>query len=210
MATAVLFLIVVLVVAMGRTGRQGRAADCMGQLKLVGTAAQLYAADYDDHTPPIASGMLPRLNLFSDLLQVYVAGSGVWLCPDGDMRPKSVNSGNGQVLHYGMNAYGYGDVEDALKFYAPSLGGIRMSSLTEPEAVIFIADALPESTPEDIGNPERRTYRWPLTSLAARRHGGGYNALYLGGAIRWRRDVADHRDWTCRLREGSVTVPGRN
>jgi len=201
---AALVLMLVLVLMLSRSSQQGRSADCMAQLKLIGTAVQLYVADADDRLPPIATGMLPRVQLFTDLLQVYVGGRDVWLCPDGDMRPKSINSANGRLLHYGMNAYGYGNVEDALKFYAPSLGGLCVSDLMEPEAVIAVADASPDETPEDIGNPERRTYRWPLTSLAVRRHNGGFNALYVGGAIRWRRDAADHRDWTCRLRESSV------
>jgi len=177
---------------------KGKEAACLGSLANIARAAELYSAGSDGYLPTIKSGNLPDVKLFSDLLGTHGAAEGDWLCPAGDMSPGQINSGNGKLLHYGMNDFGYGAVDDCPLNYEPSLSGVRIESLAEPEAIVFIADARPDESPEDVGTAERHSDAWPLISLAEERHGDGYNALYLGGAARWQANVPNHRDWTCR------------
>ncbi len=198
-AAAILLALLVLVV--GGYAVKSKIALCQADLKQISQAMQAYSEEYDGHIPPIVSGAFPALVPYPNLLGGYLRSSDLWLCPAGDARPKQVTSANGAVLHYGMNDYGYGQIDDCEGNYAPSLGGVKVGALAEPEAVVFLADSDPAVTPEDIGTPQRGTYDWPLDSLAADRHRDGYNALFLGGAVRWRGNVPNHIDWTCRRRD---------
>lgn len=194
-AVTVLFLAAYL--AASRRAK-GKTEACLANLASIATAARTYSAESDGYLPPITTGKLPDVKLFSDLLAEHGAEEGDWLCPVGETNPSQINSGNGKLLHYGMNDFGYGAVDDCPLNYEPSLSGVQIESLAEPEAIVFIADARPEESPEDIGTGERHSDAWPLTSLAEDRHGDGYNAVYLGGAARLHTNTPNHRDWTCR------------
>jgi len=200
-ALAVLLLFLALLFGViGKLRGSGMRTACQNELRRMGFAASLYIAGNDDFLPPVSRGQFPNIQLYTDLMGEYVEGKTAWLCPRGDTTPDRIGSANGRLLHYGMNDFGYGVVDDALKGYYPSLGGARVTLLQEPAAVILAADADPENSPEDIGTEERRSDLWPLSSLAARRHRKGYNALYLGGTVRWRANTPNHWDWTCRKR----------
>ena len=192
-----------LIGALTATGRATRGERCLARLRQMGVAMQLYVAANDEYLPLIAYGRLPDVTLFADALRPYAKHhEDLWICPDGDMRPATIASGNGRLLHYGMNDFGYAEVADCVNNYLPTLSGARVSALAGPAAVILAADARPDVSPEDIGAPERFTYSWPLTSLAQERHSAGYNALYLGGAARRHGNQANHQDWTCRKSQG--------
>jgi hypothetical protein len=202
---AVLLLFLALVFGViGKLRGRGMRTACQNELRRMGFAASLYIAGNDDFLPPISTGQFPHVQLYTDLIGEYVDAKTAWLCPKGDMTPDRIGSANGKLLHYGMNDFGYGVVDDALRNYYPSLGEARVTVLREPAAVILAADSAPQNSPEDIGTEERCSNDWPLSSLATRRHDKGYNALYLGGAVRWRANRPNHWDWTCRKRLDAI------
>jgi len=199
LAVMLLFLALLFGV-IGKLRGGGMRTACQNELRRMAFATSLYTAGNDDFLPPIARGDFPNVQLYTDLIADYVDGKTAWLCPKGDKSPDRIGSANGKLLHYGMNDFGYGIVDDAPKNYYPTLSAAKVTVLREPEAVIFAADSAPEDSPEDIGAEQRRSDQWPLSSLAHHRHDNGYNALYLGGTVRWRANTPNHWDWTCRKR----------
>ena len=118
------------------------------------------------------------------------------VAPEGDATPDRIDAANGEVLRYGLSYYDYDDVDgDGIDNHYPGFGGLRIALVANPEACIFMADADPESSPENIGGAQSGTEDWPLTSLMERRHMKGYHALYRGGRVDRHMDVANHADW---------------
>jgi len=210
---AVIALLVgLLLPAVLRSKEKGRAAECMNKLKQMSVATMLYAEDYDDYVPRISTGGYPSgLLLFTDLLELYLSGEDLWICPSGEEVPQSRrNSGNGMLLHYGMNNYDYDDSPDDVDLdmhadnYLPGLGrDVQIREVAKPEEVIYLADADPDSSPENIGGMQSGTRNqgvpydqvWPLTSLCEERHIKGYNALFIAGSVQRRANVMNHVEW---------------
>ena len=115
-----------LIGALTATRRATRGERCLARLRQMGVAMQLYVAANDEYLPLIAYGRLPDVTLFADALRPYAKHhEDLWICPDGDMRPATIASGNGRLLHYGMNDFGYTEVADCVNNYLPTLSGAR-------------------------------------------------------------------------------------
>ena len=150
-----------------------------------------------------------QVMLFTDRLDLYLSGEDLWLCPSGKKVPQSRwNARNGMLLHYGMNNYDFDespdDIAPGVDNYLGGLGrGARIREVAKPEEVIYLADADPDSSPENIGGAQSGSrwpntpydLLWPLTSLCEDRHIKGYNALFLGGSVQRRPDVWNHHEW---------------
>jgi len=182
--------------ALHKAREKGVSTSCLSQLKQWGLAAHMYVDDSDGWLPPIAIGTVPDVRLFCDMMLPYLGSRELWLCPGGDRHPAVIDTPNGELIHYGVNLYDYDDVDgNGLDDFLPGLNGRRMVEVAEPEAVIYIADSDPDSSPENIGGAQSGTTDWPLTSLAEERHLRGYNALHLGGSARWYPNTPNHRQW---------------
>ncbi len=194
-------IMAMLMPALSQARGKGRQASCLSQLHQIITANQMYTDDYDDWLPQIKTGVLPNVILFTDRLGQYLGSSEVWLCPAGDATPRVIGSANGMVLHYGVNHYDYDDVDgDGIDNHLSGLGGKWLKRIAEPETAIYLADADPTSSPENIGGMQNGTTDWPLTSLMESRHLNGYNAVMLGGAAKWYPNKPNHREWAVRAK----------
>jgi prepilin-type N-terminal cleavage/methylation domain-containing protein/prepilin-type processing-associated H-X9-DG protein len=71
-----------------RAREQARKANCLSNLKQVGTAILMYAQDYDERVVPVATGTCPGANAFgwADLLFPYVKNTKVFDCPSATWR----------------------------------------------------------------------------------------------------------------------------
>ncbi len=199
--TVVAILAGLLLPALKKAKDKGRAADCISKLKQMAIANALYVDESGGWLPAISTGRAPHVRLFSDLLDPYLPGEYFWICPAGDERPSRINSGNGKLLHYGVNNYDYDDVDgDGIDNHLSGLGKSvrRLVQVAAPDQVIHLADSDPDSSPENIGGAQNGTTVWPLTSLCERRHIRGYNALFLGGSAQWRPDTPNHHEWAVR------------
>ena len=187
--------------ALSQARQKARATDCLARMKQMGAGVLMYTDDFNDWIPSLRRNGPDGVELFSDVLQDYFSTERIWLCPAGDRTPDRIDSANGKVLHYGLSYYDYDDLDaDGIDNHYPGFGGLRIAAVANPEECIFMADADPESSPENIGGAQSGTDDWPLTSLMERRHMQGYNALYLGGHVQWHRDVANHADWAVKKR----------
>ena len=185
--------------ALAKARQKAQATDCVGKLKQIGIGVLLYTDDYDGWIPSLRLNTPDGVLLFSDVLQMYFDTERIWLCPSGDPNPDRIDSGNGKVLHYGLSYYDYDDVDgDGIDNHLPGFGGVRLAQVANPEECILLADADPESSPENIGGAQSGTEEWPLTSLMEERHLKGYNALYPGGRVQWHRNVPNHEEWAVR------------
>jgi len=195
-------LMAMLLPALGEARERGRATDCINQLRQQMIAALLYIEDYEEWLPPIKSGSPPNVIMFTDWFGQYLETDEIWLCPTGDERPATIGSGNGKVLHYGINNYDYDDVDgDGIDNHLSGMSQKRSTAVSYPDRVIYLADADPTSSPEDIGGAQNGTTDWPLTSLEEGRHSEGYNAAVLTGSVDWYRNKPNHGErWAVRTK----------
>ena len=183
--------------ALARARSKAKGTACLGQMTQMGLALSMYLEDNEDGIPPLyhaASGML-----FTDCLADYVGSAQIWLCPAGEKGVPLAerDTPTGMLLHYGMNLYDYDDLDgDGIDNHLPGPGGSSTRLVANPEAVICIADADPRQSPQNIGGAQSGTTDWPLTSLAEDVHAHGYNALFLGGNVAWRRNLPNHEEWS--------------
>jgi len=186
-------LMSMLLPAVRKAKEKGQQGVCLGQMKQLLVAVNLYLDDYDDRVPHIWWNG----ELFTDRLGSYLEASEIWLCPGGDRSPSVIGTPNGMVLHYGVNHYDYDDVDgDGIDNHMSGLGGGYVRELLIPERAIYLADADPKSSPHNIGGAQNGTTDWPLTSLAEHRHMRGYVVGLLGTSAEWKRgDSPNHTDW---------------
>ncbi len=176
---------------------RGQRIACIGQLRQIMFAAQIYLQENDTFLPPIKyRDRNGRLHAYTDLLDTYLGTGEIWLCPGGNREPPRTGSVSGKVLHYGINLYDYDNADgDNINNHLPGLHARSITRVRDPEQVIYMADSDPMESPEDIGGFESGTRRWPLTSLAEDRHSMGYNGLFLDGSSRWRSNLPNHAEW---------------
>ncbi len=182
--------------SLAKAKQKALATDCLARMKQIGVGVLMYTDDYDGWIPSLSRTTPTGVELFSDVLQPYFDTTQIWLCPAGDPHPKKIDSANGEVLHYGLSYYDYDDVDgDGIDNHFPGFGGVRIGQVANPDDCILMADADPESSPENIGGAQSGTEDWPLTSLMEKRHMNGYNALYPGGRVQWHLNVPNHAEW---------------
>lgn len=97
---SVVTLAVLLTVILGwRLHGRARDTACLANLRELGIAVELYAADHGDLLPPARYGAGERVARWPDLVRPYADSLGVgWRCPrDG-------RAGSAEALSYGLNA----------------------------------------------------------------------------------------------------------
>lgn len=190
-------LAAMLLPALSGARAKGRRIECINHLKQMMVATVLYTDANDGWLPPLVQGSVPAdMILFHHRLNQHLKTPEIWLCPSGDENPSSLGSANGELMHYGVNLYDYDDVDgDGVNNHFPGLSGQNMRRVLKPAATIYIADADPTSSPENIGGAQSGTTDWPLTSLAEVRHQKGYNVGKLDGSAGWRRNQPAHLAW---------------
>lgn len=176
-------------------GRQAaRGTACKNRLRQMMHGVQFYLNDYDGGLPEINDGS----EVFCGKLNEYLeTGKHLWTCPSGDE-----NAINGAptpyILHYGINNYHYGTGGTEDDAYLDTLSGVQLSDVSSPTETIYIADADPEVSPEDIGGNEdgySDADHWPLTSLSESRHRDGYNTAHLDSSVHRYGNQRNHLQW---------------
>lgn len=186
-------LAAMLLPALAKARDNARGTSCLSQLRQMMMATNMYLDDVDYRIPPIYGGGL----MFHEYLAPYVTeDERFWLCPSGDPDPNPVGSANGQVLHYGVNNYDYDNLDgDGIDNHTSGMNNVIIKDLIDPSQALYLADADPTSSPENIGGLQSGTTDWPLTSLMEERHTGGYNAGFIGGHAEHRPNIPNHIEW---------------
>lgn len=163
--TAILAAILFPVFAQAR--EKARQSSCITNMKQVGTAALMYAQDYDERTPrnwygdlgmeaTTAPGDAPERYKWMDAIQPYVKNTGVFVCPSAANLiyvPRSSLKAGETTLKYGGYAYNraYGDF-DVEADTTPA--GKALSQLEIPADTVWFAETLG-------GGPYDFDFRWP-------------------------------------------------
>lgn len=133
---AVLAAILFPVFAQAKASAQ--ATQCMSNQRNLGTAMQLYIADYDDHFVPAAYGNEAGFFIWHDLLDPYVKNKQVWVCPGSTV--KTTDLTGVLTTHFGYNAHymttmavDFSNVNEATTFAA--------SSFVEPADTVLFTTA---------------------------------------------------------------------
>lgn len=162
---------------------RARQANCLSNLKQIGTAIELYSDDYDSRLPWVAAlGRYqtvtnPREALYGppyyflpELLQPYVKHQAAWLCPnvswDESIRP-------GQITFRENNgAYSFNYKSPPIPGKAPiTISGNQIASFNDPARVSLVWD----------------TRHWPPSQVGVDPpHFGGLDVLFADGHAKWR------------------------
>jgi prepilin-type processing-associated H-X9-DG protein/prepilin-type N-terminal cleavage/methylation domain-containing protein len=149
------------------------AVKCVGNLRSIGQAAQLYTADYDDYWPQgaySADGDRRRWDTsWHDLLASCLGTGAVFYCPSAPTKGVTYRS------CFGAN-----------RFISGWFLGANGSMVIYPEQTIFVTEKLsadwPAWAPREKGEP----YWLPLDA----RHSGKVNILWCDGHVASRDPAA--------------------
>lgn len=206
MLVVMAILVVLAALAMGlfnRTRTSARSAVCMSNVKQVGMALLMHAAENRNKLIPLQPAENPKTGKRPPVWTVQLAlagyltewdgkgkapcGTGVWTCPECDF----------MSVAYG----GYGVVEDAIFVYeekspigVSEMGSLRLDLLANPAKTWLVGDATANAS-----NPKKGWYaiwsrpaRWSDHGPAAR-HGGRVNVCMADGHVE-NLGVAEIRD----------------
>jgi prepilin-type N-terminal cleavage/methylation domain-containing protein len=134
---------------------KGRSARCVANLKQIGAAVEMYAADYDDRYPwgkdpadefcpviwqdfPQWQAWIPSMPCLSDVLDPYIRSREIWHCPSDHGFAELEDAGlplNGQPTSFAAFGTSY--------FYRTEVAfrGCLLGSLAHPAEVNLIFDA---------------------------------------------------------------------
>jgi len=163
--------------------------SCQVNLRNICFASIQYYGNHDCMTIKIHPDIPDNPNAcYPDILQEYYKQpENGFHCPI--VSEETANTAkNGKRLDYGINNYGRPVEDDEL--YFPTLSGIRVFQVTNPD-VIYFADSENNNVPESIGLEARGlgTDIWPIykgfENTAYKRHFEGYAFVRLNGATGW-------------------------
>lgn len=188
---------------------KARQTGCLSNMKQIGTAALMYAQDYDERVPrnwygemgfeaTTAPGDTPERYKWMDVLQPYVKNTQIFTCSSASALvyvPRTTLKGGQTTIKYGSYAYNR------------AYGGFDLDTDTTPAGKSLAQFALPSETvwfAETVGGgPYDFDFRWPdvasnplVTSTSPRklalgpaeyvieRHQGRTNVLWCDGHVK--------------------------
>lgn len=202
-----------------------RRAVCLSNLKQIGLATQLYAADNNGRYPAPAPFRIdpPRSKcMWMDGVMPYVKSPAIFSCPahpDGEFRsscstpaPAEEKDGNAYYRNGSYNITGLG--------FGMIARGVRESRVRFPAAVILVVDADennragvdqawidPGYDPDPYESLE--SLEWLKRHQIPDRHNGGDNVLFFDGHVKWLRlqDLLKRSLWRADGRDGAPPPP---
>jgi prepilin-type N-terminal cleavage/methylation domain-containing protein/prepilin-type processing-associated H-X9-DG protein len=179
---------------------KARQATCISNVKQLGTAAMLYAQDYEEMVVGTEQGDDEDGGqewLWGDLLRPYSKSWKILECPTAEITLEvrspqpDFPEGTTDMWSY---SYALNDVQDLQEqhigaAYSP------LSAVMQPSSTIMFVDSWPVS-PEDVGEEEPHEVSWEIGDRdPARntyddgnpRHSGGFSVLFVDGHTGWRR-----------------------
>lgn len=153
-----------------------RKANCLSNLRQIGTALKLYATDYD--------GVNTRMNYagyhWMVAIQPYLRNYHVLRCPTA---PDIRDGYSGLYLGYGINCYNFQDG------YSSFWYGLADSAIPDPSGTIWVADCRPRVGSTGcywVGSGSQFSQPVPYVDY---RHNEGFCALFYDGHGQWLRNT---------------------
>lgn len=168
---------------------KARATACLSNLKQLGTAAVMYAQDYDEMYVPHCHRDLSNLSqhpsaYWFELLQPYVKNQQVLICPSH----RGATGGNGVVGSYGYICDGFTLDPTNVNYTGTPVGGYgSLTQIYNPTQMIMIGESQSATCRvcplyHNHGAPTAPPV-WPVQL----RHQGGSNYVFFDGHAKWAR-----------------------
>jgi prepilin-type N-terminal cleavage/methylation domain-containing protein/prepilin-type processing-associated H-X9-DG protein len=154
---------------------KARQTTCMSNMKQIGTAAQMYAQDYEERLPGTELGQGDGEYFWIEMLTPYTKNQDLFNCPSAPVKTLYQRNGVSSEFAY---SYAMNDVHDPS---GRSIGAAfqPLAAITYPSDTLFVVDGWPVATETAAGSyVERHEIGWVPTML------GG------GGGEHHRRDAA--------------------
>jgi prepilin-type N-terminal cleavage/methylation domain-containing protein/prepilin-type processing-associated H-X9-DG protein len=177
-------LTAILLPALSAARQKSKAVRCMGNLRQVGVALNLYVDDYDESFPPNHWG--PGTPTWADHINGYLHSASVLNCPCS----KSVWYPMSEtVFSYVLNNV-YGGYPQ-LQLFERLFGMANLQALEDPAGTIFCGDGREKF--QAYGTNVQRAYvdgvyQWqssPGQGWFSARHRNGYNFVLTDGHAEW-------------------------
>jgi prepilin-type N-terminal cleavage/methylation domain-containing protein/prepilin-type processing-associated H-X9-DG protein len=143
-------LAAMLLPALNRARSAGKKAVCVGNLRQIGIAIQMYAQDSNDHTPfsmgpTVVNGTAGSYPWCVFLVPYTAKTEGVpqtiFICPEQPIRLQVSATYLGADRTYAANPLVFGAPYDGNGTYSSSIKPVKLTDVTRPSDVILVADS---------------------------------------------------------------------
>ncbi len=185
---------------------KARQTTCLSNLKQIGTAAQMYAQDYDERLPGTELGQGDGEYFWIEMLAPYTKNRDLFNCPSAPV--KTMYSRSGISAEFSYN-YAMNDVRDAA---GREIGAAfqPLAAITYPSDTLYLVDGWPVASEAAAGAyVERHEIGWVPVAMGSPRgeqhrrdvllnpfddgngrHTGAMNYVACDGHVKTRR-----REW---------------
>jgi prepilin-type N-terminal cleavage/methylation domain-containing protein/prepilin-type processing-associated H-X9-DG protein len=182
---------------------KARQTGCLSHLKQIGTAAQMYAQDYEEVLPGTELGEGEGEYFWIEMLSPYTRNREIARCPSASVPVAYQPDGVSEEFSY---SYAMNDIHDGS---GRGIGAAfqPLAAITYPADTLFIVDGWPVASEETAGGyPERHEIGWVPAGYGAPRgehhsrdpgfnpyddgngrHSGSMNFLACDGHVKTRR-----------------------
>jgi len=174
-----------------RAREKARQASCLSNTKQMGTAAMMYAQDYDETNVPastsnvtvvyrrVSGNVTLTWGPWFALLQPYMANPHVFLCPSAP------DGSYGNYTSYGVNYRVTGVVF--------SLAPVKLADIAYPAETLIFADSAWTGSTTDYhtSNCWRINESRHPSYFVPARHNGGANMVFCDGHAKWHSVMED-------------------
>ncbi len=214
----------VIVPVLAKSREKGRQVNCGANLKQIGQALEMYAADNDQRLPDsqpcywtmpacgkntaaVWDGTTAQKRTAIDLswqgaIMQYVKDKGIFVCPSR----QALNYDKAGATGYGYNGTFWNGVQDAcgnIVGTADNTSGLdgyrKITGFQDPSHTIMVTDSDSNGKPEFDGGTDTTGKKCPSDfggdEKPEARHNGGFNALFADGHVKWKRIFRDY-EWT--------------
>ncbi|MCP5516284.1 MAG: type II secretion system protein [Verrucomicrobiales bacterium] len=166
--------------ALSGAKRMGKRAACLGNLRQVGLATQMYADDTGSYPP----AWIDSTTRWMDLLKPLIPkSSGVYLCPS-DQEKIAVTWDPDIFLSYGINTFRFADQESCFWY------GVKTSRIRRPSGIIVFADCTPGKYYCGGGS----TFKEPVVDVDCRHVRDSFVAVFCDGHLESKKKT-EQEDW---------------
>jgi prepilin-type N-terminal cleavage/methylation domain-containing protein/prepilin-type processing-associated H-X9-DG protein len=131
---------------------KARQTTCLSNLKQLGTAAQMYAQDYEERLPGTELGEGEAEYFWGELLAPYTKSRDLLNCPSAPVKTHYQPSGISVEYTY---SYAMNDIHDAAG-HGIGTAFQPLAAITYPSDTLFLVDGWPVASEQAAGSYEER------------------------------------------------------
>jgi prepilin-type N-terminal cleavage/methylation domain-containing protein/prepilin-type processing-associated H-X9-DG protein len=138
-------LAAMLLPALNKARAAGKKASCVGNLRQIGIALQMYAQDYNDYTPLSLLTADPTRNWCATLVpfttRIVGASKTIFICPEQPMPLQVSATFAGGERTYAANPLVFGSALQPSGIFMFNIKPCKLTNVVKPSEVILVADS---------------------------------------------------------------------